>query len=55
MPLRLTPTNLLQFYTFLSPILISCFLLFMGFYNGTPQGIIYLFRYIYKSFCRYGI
>ena len=31
MPLRLTPTNLLQFYTFLSPILISTFLLFMGF------------------------
>ena len=42
MPLRLTPTNILQFYTFLSPILISCFLLFMGFYNGSPQGIVYL-------------
>ena len=42
MPLRLTPTNLLQFYTFLSPILISCFLLFMGFFNGSPQGVIYL-------------
>lgn len=42
MPLRLTPTNLLQFYTFLSPILISTFLLFMGFFNGSPQGIVYL-------------
>ena len=42
MPLRLTPTNLLQFYTFLSPILISCFLLFMGFFNGSPQGVVYL-------------
>ncbi len=42
MPLRLTPTNLLQFYTFLSPILISTFLLFMGFFNGTFQGIVYL-------------
>ena len=42
MPLRLTQTNLLQFYTFLSPILISTFLLFMGFFNGSPQGIVYL-------------
>lgn len=42
MPLRLTPTNLLQFYTFLSPILISCFLLLMGFFNGSPQGVVYL-------------
>ena len=42
MPLRLTPTNILQFYTFLSPILISGFLLFMGFYNGSPQGVVYL-------------
>ena len=42
MPLRLTPTNLLQFYTFLSPIIISCFLLFMGFMNSSPQGVVYL-------------
>ena len=42
MPLRLTPTNLLQFYTFLSPILISSFLLLIGFFNGGPQGVVYL-------------
>ena len=41
MPLRLT---LQTFYNFilLSPILISGFLLFMGFYNGSPQGVVYL-------------